>query len=495
MIYLFILLLIIITRFVLLKEASKNVVDQYYWLLYRKAVKIQKKLPPSLPEYILEIKQWYPPLFGWFLSLIPDSLFKYSHLITQLLSLFRLFLLFIVIYFFDLEYSFSLFLSVVIYLIAPILVYYDNQINSRVFGAIIVDILIILFFVYFEYALFYLLIPILLLTTTLLFMHKMSHQLYLFLLLGLSIYYLSLTPIIIYVLSNALAIVFFNYKNYLKHHIEIVKFWHRNSYKLGAHQFYESDIYGKNNFVYRNRLHGNGIKSFIKKLSLIVGMLPFSIFILFNFEFNFFGLIIFITLLFIFLTSFVDYFLCLGSGNLYTYNLVLFEGLYIIFTDINYFSLFNQILLLIVFLMTFFSIYKFYIGLKVKSKDEDYDNAMEYIKQSTIDRIVAIPLTPSDEIAYRTEKKVFWGGHGLGFKYLEPYFPVFNKKIEEAVNEWNIGGVFLQKDYWPEFFEKVNKNIYEIVYENSKYIILKIKNFENLDKKPLWAKEIYRDIV
>lgn len=494
MIYIFILVFIIFIRLYILKKAKSIAVDQWYWLKYRDAAKKQKKCPPELPGYILETKQWYPPFFGWFISKLPDSVFKHSGFLTQLLSFVRLMLIVGFTYILNIEFSISLFLAMVVYLTAPILIYYDNQINSRIFGAIILDILILLFFGYFEYGLVYLLVPILLLTMLLLFTHKMSHQLYLSLLFGLSFFYLSFVPILVYLTANITALLFFKYKNYLKHHIEIVKFWHRNRYKLGAHQFYESNIYGKKDFVYVNRLHGNGSKSVIKKLSLIVGMLPFALFVIFNFEMNFFGLMFFMTMLFILLTSFVDRFLCLGSGNLYTYNLVTIVSFYIIYSDIDVMSLSNQSLILILSLMTIASVFKFYIGLKNKSRDENFDSAVKFLKKSDLDRVMVIPYQQPDEVAYKTSKKVFWGGHGYGFLWLEPYFPVMNEKFEKAIDDWNLGAVFLQKDYWKEFFEKVDMTVFNIAFENEKYMLLEVKNWKDEDKIPQWAIEKYPDI-
>ncbi len=494
MIYLAILVIIFLTKFFIFKKAQSKAVDQWYWLNYRDAVKKQKRFPPEIPEYLLDIKQWYPPIFGWFISKLPDSVFKYSSLLTQLLSLFRLMLIIGFAYIFDINVSNNIFLAVIIYLTAPILIYYDNQINSRIFGAIVLDILIILFFGYFVHDLNYLLIPMVLLTILLLFTHKMSHQLYIFLLFGLTIFYSSFIPLFVYLLSNIFAFIFFNYKNYLKPHIEIVKFWHRNRYKLGAHQFYESNIYGDNNFVYKNRFHGNGLKSFIKKSSLIIGMLPFSLFVIINFEMNFFGLIFLMTILFIFLTSFIDKFLCLGSGNLYTYNLVSIICFYLVYTDINIMSLHEQILISILFLMTIISIYKFYRGLKNELKNEDFDIALNFFKNSTLDRVMVIPFQLPDEIAYKTSKKVFWGGHGYGFLLLEPYFPVFNQKVEKAIEDWNLGAIFLQKDYWPEFFQKVDMSIFNIVFENKQYVILEVKNWKDKDKIPNWAIDKYPDL-
>ncbi|MFW5607579.1 MAG: hypothetical protein ACOCM0_08355 [Campylobacter hyointestinalis] len=494
MIYLTTLVIILSIKFFILKKAQSKAVDQWYWLKYRDETIKQKKCPPDMPEYLLDIKQWYPPFLGWFISKLPNSVFKYSNLITQILSFFRLILILVFAYFINIEFSLSIFLAIIVYLTAPILVYYDNQINSRIFGAIILDVLIILFFGYFVYNLYLLLMPILLLTILLLFTHKMSHQLYLFLLLGLTIFYNSSVPFSVYLVANIFAFVFFNYKNYLKHHIEIVKFWHRNRYKLGAHQFYESNIYGKIGFVYKNRLHGNGLKSFVKKLSIIVGMFPFSLFILFNFEINFFGILFMATLLFIILTSFIDNFLCLGGGYLYTYNLVTIVSFYLVSSNIDIVSLDNQILLLLLCLMTFFSIFKFYKGLKNKVANKELEEAIEYLKNSNLDRIMVIPFQLPDEITYKTSKKVFWGAHGYGFLWLEPYFPVMNEAIEKAIDDWNLGAVFLQKDYWPEFFEKVDMSIFNIVFENKQYVILEVKNWKGEDRIPNWAVDKYPDL-
>lgn len=494
MIYSFLLFFILFVRYYIFKKAQSKAVDQWYWLKYRDETIKQKKCPPDMPEYLLEIKQWYPPFFGWFISKLPNSVFKYSNLITQILSFFRLILILVFAYFINIEFSLSIFVAIIVYLTAPILVYYDNQINSRIFGAIILDILVLSFFGYFEYSLSYLIFPILLFSILLLFTHKMSHQLYLFLLFGLTIFYNSFIPLFVYLIANIVALSFFNYKNYLKHHIEIVKFWHRNRYKLGAHQFYESDIYGKKDFVHNNRIHGNGLKSFIKKSSLIIGMLPFSLFVIINFEINFFGLIFLMTILFIFLTSFINIFLCLGSGNLYTYNLVSIICFYLVYTDINIISFHEQILISTLFLMTIISIYKFYRGLKNESKNEDFVIALNFLKNSTLDRVMVIPFQLPDEIAYKTSKKVFWGGHGYGFLLLEPYFPVFNQKVEKAIEDWNLGAIFLQKDYWPEFFQKVDMSIFNIVFENKQYVILEVKNWKDKDKIPNWAIDKYPDL-
>lgn len=144
--------------------------------------------------------------------------------------------------------------------------------------------------------------------------------------------------------------------------------------------------------------------------------------------------------------------------------------------------------------MTIISIYKFYRGLKNESKNEDFSNALNFFKNSTLDRVMVIPFQLPDEIAYKTSKKVFWGGHGYGFLLLELYFPVFNQKVEKAIEDWNLGAIFLQKDYWPDFFQKVDMSIFNIVFENKQYVILEVKNWKDKDKIPNWAIDKYPDL-
>lgn len=494
--FIIIIIIIFIMRLHIIKKALISQVDQYSWMKLINAMRVNPNSVPEIKEYILDLKQWYPPLFARVLSKFSeDFLNKYSILITQFLSLIRLSIL--IYFYFQINGSYDgLLFAIIIYLTAPILVYYDNQINGRLFGAILVDLALLSYYFYFEsdLGIFFLLFTVLI-TVLLFFSHKMSQQLLIWLNIFIAIYFKSLIPILVIIVSVIIAFIF-GYKKYFKAHLEIVAFWHRNRYKLGSHQFYESKLYGKDGFVYKFRLHGDGVKSFIKKILLIIGMLPFVLFIIFNFEFSYFGLVIIATLILILLTSFFDSMLCLGSGNLYSYNMVTFLGFYLITTNIDFISSINQFLIVVVFIMTFGSIFKFYRGLnnKQKQKDNNYNEAVDFLEESELDRIMVIPFQLPDEIAFKTGKKVFWGAHGYGFKWIEPYFPVFNEKIENAIFDWNLGGIFLQKEYWPEFFDKVNMNLFYTEFENEKYIILSVKNWKEKNIIPSWAIEKYPDI-
>jgi len=478
-------------RILVYQKAQKSAVDQWYWLNYREAVLQQRKVPPTVGKYILDVKQWYPPIYGWLLSVVPKTLIISSNYITGLISLFRLVLVYCFAMWLGVEnVSLLLFLALV-YISAPILVYYDNQINPRVFGALLVDTLVLCWFGYFEYNNYILLIPILAINVLILFTHKMSHQLYLFMLLGLSLFYVDIVPLGTYIAATGLACLFFNYKRYATAHVEIVRFWNRNKYKLGAHQFYESETYGESEYTSPNRLHGNGFQSLVKKSALILGMFPAILIVCFHFELSYFGILIAATVLLMILTSFVPCFYCLGSGNLYTYNLVTLVCFYLVTTPANFSELWPKLLLVAVSILTIGSIAKHFIGLQGNKNSECLEEAIAFTRNSELNRILVIPFQLPDEVAYKTDKQVFWGCHGLGFLWAEPYYPVFNRKIEEAVQEWNLGGVLFQKDYFPEFDKVVDMEMLNTEYENEQYIVYSVKNWVDGGAIPKWAESIY----
>lgn len=486
-------LLIVLRVYVLLKT-NKFSVDQNYWLLYRQKSIEQNNVPPVIDNYILELRQWYPPLFGYFISKIPKRIMLNPLTVIIALNLFR-FCIVGLLFGFNINNitTEKILLCSLTFFSAPILTYYETQINSRIFGAIILDIIICLWLLYFQsYNNSYLII-ISICSLPVLFSHKMTVQLYCSIILGLSLYNFSFYPIIIFFSTIIFSFVFLGYKKYAIAHIEIIKFWYRNKYKLGAHQFYESDIYGDKKYVYKNRVHGAGLKTIFKKIVLICGMFPFLIFWIFNFEWNSSSVVLISTLLMVILTMFVPFFYSIGYGLLYLYNFVNFLVFYIVLSQID--LSFNS---LFVFfgglLLSFVSIIVFYKRRSKNTTNKYLIETIDFLRGSKVDRLLIIPFQLPDEIAYKTGKKVFWGGHGLGFLWLENYFPVFKKPIELAILEWNLGGVVLDKQYWIEFLNQVDTSKLDKVYENTNYIVFEVKGWQDKKVVPAWAKSLYPNL-
>jgi hypothetical protein len=59
-------------------------VDQWFWKAYIKTLRNQKKMPPQLPQFLLDEKQWYPPLFPFIDCKVTRVIFeKYANAIID----------------------------------------------------------------------------------------------------------------------------------------------------------------------------------------------------------------------------------------------------------------------------------------------------------------------------------------------------------------------------------------------------------------------------
>ena len=59
-------------------------------------------------------------------------------------------------------------------------------------------------------------------------------------------------------------------------------------------------------------------------------------------------------------------------------------------------------------------------------------------------------MTAAERIAAETIHAVFWGGHGLGFRTLEPHWPVVREPIGEALRRYGVRYAALDTRWWPE---------------------------------------------
>lgn len=486
--------IILVFRFWLLKNLTGLAVDQNYWLLYRKKAREQKKIPPNIENYILEIKQWYPPIFGWFISYLPDRFIKNPIFLITFLNLFRVGVLLFFFWYSNSITPSSTAIVIIIFFTAPILIYYENQINSRIFGSIILDLIILLWVLFFESKSFGLLIIISILSTLLIFTHKMTTQLLLIIIIGVSIFNKSLYPILTVSVAFLVGYLFFDYSKYFRHHVEILKFWDRNKFNLGSHQFYESKLYGSKNFIFKNRIHGGGSKTFKKKIILLGAMFPMLFLWGLNFELNTISVIILSSSILIIITTFFKWFYALGYGIYYFYNIVTFVCMYFLYSPLKL-NNYNLAILVLCLISSTLSIIIFYKR-KTKIKSNlDLIEVITFIKKSSLDRLFVIPYQLPDEIAFKTNRKVFWGGHGLGFWWLERYYPVIKDPLENAISDWNLGAVILEKKYWQEFFSEVDQKIFTKVFENKSFAILKVNNWVNIDMIPNWANEKYPNLI
>ena len=306
-------------------------VDHWYWLLCAEDVKRRRKLPPKLPYFMLEMEeQWYPPLFAGLLALLPIKwLREHGGKISQLIDLLHGFLIFLAV----LRFSDSLiiaFLSSLSYLIAWFPLSYNTQLQPRGLANFLLTLTMVGLWFYINTNSLAIWSGVLFISVILLFLHKMTVQVWIVYLLSFGFWAWDWKILFLIPASIFLALVVSQsfYLKMLKAHWDIVSFWHENIKYYGSHQYYESSLYRKEDFV-STAFHRGGWRHQIRKL---LSLYKYNAFILLlpviayhaiyqhqgelqNFLWMWLG----VTYLWALLTTFVPYFLALGGGHYYIY--------------------------------------------------------------------------------------------------------------------------------------------------------------------------------
>lgn len=441
-------------------------VDHWYWLLCAEDVKRRRKLPPKLPYFMLEMEeQWYPPLFAGLLALLPMKwLREHGGKISQLVDLLHGFMIFLAVLWFS-DSLIIAFLSGLSYLIAWFPLSYNTQLQPRGLANLLLTLAMMGLWIYIDTGSFSIWIGVLFLSVILLFLHKMTVQMWIVYLLGLGVWVWDWKILFLMPASVFLAVVASKgfYIKMLKAHWDIVSFWHENIQYLGSHQYYESTLYRKQDFV-STAFHQRGWRHQIRKL---LSLFKYNAFLLLlpvlachsidqpqgkleNFLLMWLGL----TYLWILLTTFVPYFLALGGGYYYFYQtffpLFLLAGL-----SIRYMTGSLQSWLFALWgIGLLYSVVKWekycrsIPDHKTATVGDDLKEVLDYLKALPKDGIFCIPFQLPDGAAYWTRKKVFWGGHSYGFQtLLKPYFPIMREDVKETLKKKPLNYLLFWRGY------------------------------------------------
>jgi hypothetical protein len=427
-------------------------VDHWYWLLCVEDVKKRHKLPARLPYFMLEIEeQWYPPLFAGLLTLVPMRWLKeHGGKISQVVDLLQG----LVIFWFVLWVGNSLivaFLSCLSYLVAWFPLSYNTQLQPRGLVNLLLTMIMVGLWFYVDTHSLSIWTGVLILSAILLFLHKMTVQMWIVYLLSFGVWTWDWKILLLIPASLFLALVVSKgfYIKVLRAHWDIVSFWHENIKYLGSHQYYESTLYRKEDFV-STAQHKRGWRHQIRKLlslfkyNAFILLLPVlayhAIYHLQGKLETFLWVWLGITCVWTFLTTFVPYFLALGGGHYYLYQ--------------TFFPLFSLAGLSIpgmsfslqVWVFSFWGIGLAYSFVKwqrycrtfpfqqTAGVGNDLREVLNYLKALPKDGIFCIPFQLPDGTAYWTRKKVFWGGHGFGLHtLLKPYFPIMREDVKETL--------------------------------------------------------------
>ena len=461
-----------LVRYIFICKSKGAAVDHFYWILVSRAYRTQKRLPIDLKnKFLLEdSRQFYPPGFSFLLSLFSDKFISSprSIWIIQFLDLLTIFVLIYIYFHFSLNPLF-LVLVIVVFLSAPVLVAYNTQLTSRSLGNLLLSISLacqivgasfvsnLSGFLYFTVGVFSF--------SAMILSHKMTTQFYFFLFpfwilslcdySSLGLWIGVLTPCFGLILGTMLTGIRFQKMQWIAHW-DIIAFWFRNWPILGVHQFRNSPIY-KSSASLNEAFHLQGLYGLIRHLFLVVSYLPAGLilpFTLFYTDPPSWLILAWFSIAYAaaILTLFIPFLKCLGGGHLYIYNAVLPTSLWwghILSTDPSFlnFSLFAggiSVTLMVLFLGL----------LKRKRYEKNYDISADqlilHLEKIPPTNVAAFPVTFTEKIALMTNHSVFWGGHGFGFRILEPYWPVMKEPIRKTLADWNISYAILNIDWWPE---------------------------------------------
>lgn len=463
----------IIVRWLFIRGSSGSSVDHYYWILAARAYRDQSGLPVRLPgKYLLEDeRQAYPPCFGLLLSAFSESFLasRYSTLIVVVLDVATLALILVAAVLLGIDPA-GIVGIILVYGLAPVLVAYNTQLTSRSLGNLLL-VISLLAQIGAVTTTGFSAIPLVAIGASALaaviITHKMTTQFFIVL---WPCWFFALiwqgpwggwisgmTPLASVLLATILTGRAFQALQW-RAHWDIVTFWGRNWRFLGAHQFRQSPIYGDAERRAPSAFHGEGFAGACRHAMLIAAYLPIALplpatlvftpappaFILAWFT---------AALLASLVTLFIPALKCLGGGHLYVFNAVppaaLWWGYAITESGL---SLPVIVLFAAGLAATALSLIA---GLRRRlgragSVDNDASALVLQLASEPATRVAAFPVTFAERIALETGHAVFWGGHGIGFRTLEPYWPVMREPVGKALRCWGVTHAILDLDWWPE---------------------------------------------
>jgi len=442
-------------------------VDHWYWLLCAEDVKRRRKLPPRLSHFMLEIEeQWYPPLFSGLLALLPMRWLKdYGGRISQSIDILHGFVIFLAVLWFSNSLVIA-FLSGLSYLIAWFPLSYNTQLQPRGSANLLLTLAMGGLWFYIDTGSFNMLVGVLVISVILLFLHKMTVQMWVIYLLGFGVWAWDLKILLLIPTSVLFALIISKgfYIKVLKAHWDIVSFWHENIKYLGSHQYYESSLYRKEGFT-STAIHQWRWRHQIRKLLSLFKYNPFimllPILLAYHTIFqpqgkleNFLWLWLGLTYLWTLLTTFVPYFLALGAGHYYLYQ-TFFPLFFLTGLSIRYMTVSLQGWLFAIWgigLIYSFVRWKRYcrsiIPQNTATARNDLKEVLDYLKALPKDGVFCIPFLLAEETAFWTRKKVFWGGHSYGFHaLLKPYFPIMREDVRETLKSKPLNYLLFWRSY------------------------------------------------
>ena len=447
-------------------------VDHWFWKSYVETYRRERVFPPVLPQYTLDEHQWYPPLFPLLLAKLPPQIFdRWNHVVAVALDLARMTVLLGAAYWQGAGNLRVIAVAGLIYATIPIQTSYNIQLNPRGLGALMLEVvLLLLLWIEALGGSAWLWVPVVVLSGLILLTHKMTTQVFWFIILGTALIYRNWPLLGLIPASMAAAFVLSGgfYVKVLRAHAEIVAFWNRNWRWIGADWLRESPIYGDPSYERPEKLHPPGLKGLVWKLYVLFGfnpaawiacllvyerlLLPSPVLIYPTY------LLVWLLLpcLWALLTTFLPPLKCLGAGYLYVYNTSLLAALLLSLTfEFTRAPEVSTALVVVSLTLNVAGLVTYYIRF-TRDRRARVDTGLAVMLDALVKEpsgvVWCIPSSWSEVVSYKTGHAVLWGGHGYGFGRMEPVWPRLLMPVRDLFAQYQVRYLLTMEGMLPESF-------------------------------------------
>ena len=446
-------------------------VDTWYYLASAEAIRRQKRLPISLPQYLLHDKtESYPAVFPLFLALLPQDWLKRNFwLVSPLIDSVQLLLLYLLTF----RLTDSVLASAtagLIYAVTPQLISETRNLNGRAFASLLQTIAMVVLLrstipssgvsaamVPGDWTLWWVAVFLI----AVLYNTHTSTTIALLVSVGtLTVVFQDVRYVLAGVVGLPVAVLISGgyYLRVIGNHLHGARFWMRNVHLTRAHQIDDSPILG-----IRDRARSSARGLYQSPLMLLVRVLGENPFILAMLvtpvpanvwaEHMYWWAVAILG--WSVLTTFGGPLRILGPGFHYMKASV-FPTAYALAVTVNIqegaFSLVGLVLLLS-FLASFAALAYFYRVMNRRTTEHtaqtppDLAEASMYLRGMPGKNVLVLPSMYADYVAYAADKAVVWGGHSGDLRRLEEFYPVVRKPVEYFVERYDVSYLLLDNAY------------------------------------------------
>lgn len=452
-------------------------VDTWYYLAWADALRRQKRLPISLPRYLLHDRvESYPAVFPLCLALLPPGWLKrYFWLLSPLIDALHL----LVLYFLTFRLTDSVLAAAtagLIYALTPQLISETRNLNGRAFASLLQTLAMVTLMraliagdgatgtLVGDRGRLVLLGVALLLIALLYNTHTSTTIAFLVGVATLSV----VTGDVRYVLFGALGLplaILLSGGYYLRvigNHLHAARFWRRNVGLTRAHQVEDSPLFaptGRRDAP-SGGLYGSSPRSRLGLAVRVVGENPFILAMLVApVPANVWGAHMYWwavgILVWSVATTFGGPLRILGPGFHYMKASV-FPSAYALAVVVNVyegaFSLSG--LMLVVSLIGSLAALSYFYRYMARRQTEhtaqtppDLAEAAQYVRTLPVSRLLVLPSMYADYLAYASQKAVVWGGHSGNLDRLHEFYPVIRRPLDYFFERYDVDCVVLDLQY------------------------------------------------